>query len=510
MEKYQKYILLIILAFLVFFLRLYWIDLTIMEGDMFRDFEIAESILQGNVRYVGVASIEQTYNQQGFGPVMYYLLALIIYIFKNPLYVAVFVAVLNAIAVLITFKFCREYFNEKVAFIASFLYAVNPWSVYLSHTHWNPNYLPFFSVLFFYFLFGFVVKAKDNFLIYTSFIVAVMLHFHLTPLFFIPLIILSILLFRRDIKFSKLAYSLGAFIVPFVPYIYFNLKNNISLFGPIFYGAARESSGFLTSFIEAFGIPVMLATNYLGRYVYGASNIFGYKSVEYLLLFVTIILIVLFFLSFVYLLLRIRFYWPNKKENTQIKLYFLLIISLAIVPILHFFRFSNLSPHYFFLMYPLQFVCIALFLVFLFKKYKVAKTFFVVAFVILLCLQVFNVYLLFNYVNRNGATNGGEFSIPYKDKVKIINYLKEDIVGKPIKVVFFRQGKSFRYLFDRYLNEPKYYYLNSTSQFDNVADAYLILDRVSYHGVQLTNEEVHYFSKLGNRTVIGQVEIYKI
>src|SRR3989344_7422152 len=183
-------IYLILLVIITFFLRIYWIDLTILEGDMFRDFEIADTILEGNIRYVGIGPLDQLYHQQSFGPLMYYLVALVLWLFKSPISVAVFVAIFNSIAVLLTFVFCKAYFNERIALITSFLYAVNPWSIYLSHSHWNPNYLPFFSIIFFYFIFGFFLKDKKIYLVYSLFVLSLMLQFHLTPLFFIPIILL--------------------------------------------------------------------------------------------------------------------------------------------------------------------------------------------------------------------------------------------------------------------------------------------------------------------------------
>ena len=41
------HIVMILLIFLTFFLRLYSIDLTILENDMFRDLDVGKSILNG-------------------------------------------------------------------------------------------------------------------------------------------------------------------------------------------------------------------------------------------------------------------------------------------------------------------------------------------------------------------------------------------------------------------------------------------------------------------------------
>ena len=497
---------LFVLVFLSFFLRLYWTNLTIMEGDMFRDFTIAEDILKGNLRYTGVGSLDQLHHQQSFGPLMYYFIAFILYLFKTPIAIAFFVGILNTIAVLITFKFCKEYFNERIAFITSFLYAVNPWAVYISSFHWNPNYLPFFSVIFFYFLFGFVLKNKDNYLIYCSFILAIMLNFHLTALFFIIILVLIIILFRRDVKFKFLFYSLFAFIIPFLPFLYYNIINKISIFGPIFYGvSSREYSGVITGFVQSFGIPFMLATNYLGKYVYGNSFIFLNNWIKYLLFSLTILISFLLICALFFAFNKIKNFngiYSNKKIS-------LLLILFFIFPIIHFLRFSDVSPHYFFIMYPVQFVLIAIFVSFLLEKINKFRNIIISLFVLILLLQVFNIFLLFNYVAKNGPTELGEFSIPYKTKIDIINYIKKDANGKYINIIFFRNDKGFKYLLEKNIPDANYIYANFVSDLKNVKNSYLILDRFSMHRINLSDEEKKYFENM-NKTIIKKVEIYKI
>ena len=504
MKKFN--LLFILLILLTLFLRLFFINLTILESDMFRDLDVAKDIINGNIRYTGIGVYsDDSGMQQSFGPLMHYMTAVSFLIYNNSLSPVFMVAILNGLAVLLCFLFCKKYFNEKVAFFASFLYTVNPWHIYLSHIFWNPNFLPFFSILFFYFLFGYVIDKKDYFLIISCFILSLMLHFHLTPLFFIPVIILSILFFRRDMKLKYYFYSLIAFILPFLPFIYYNLKMGYSFFGPILYGSSREASSFFTSLSEAFGVPIMLSTNYLGKYVYGNSNIFGYSILQYFYFFITILLVILFLASFIFLLFKIKTY----KKFMQNKKYSLLFLIFILSCILNFFRFAGISPHYYFFLYPIQFIIIGIFLAFLYKRF-VNNKLFIGIFLAFLIVLIFNSYLLFNYVNKNGATAyPGEYSIPYKIKLEVINYIFNDAKSNNIDIVFFRYGKSFKYLLDLTDKNITYYYLNDISKFKDV-HGYLILDRISYHRTpELTPEENSYFDNLSNKTVIKNVEIYK-
>src|SRR3989338_3457731 len=480
--------------------------LSILEGDMFRDFEIAENIIDGQIKYTGVSGINQAIHQQSFGPIMYYILAILIYLFKSPIAPAVFVAILNSIAVLITYKFCKDYFNKRIGVIASFLYAVNPWSVYISHFHWNPNYLPVFSVLFFYFLFGFIIKKKNYCLILASLILGIMLNFHLTALFFIPIAILLILVFRRKINIKTTIYSILTFLIPFLPYIYFNLKNNISLLAPILYGvSSRAYSGLFTGFTESFGIPIMLATNYLGSYVYGSSNIFLNPIIKYLFFSLTIVLVILIFLSLFYLIIKLKNSKFDLKNNLNI---WILLIFLSLFPLLYFLRLKDVSPHYFFLIYPLQFIMIALFLDFLIIRYSKFRKVINYAIIVIIIFQVINIFLLFNYVKQNGSTQMGEFSIPYKHKIEILNYIKQSSGENTTNIIVYKEFKSFKYLADREITKLNYNYINSTEELDGLS-GYLILDRTSMHKPELSREDELFFNNYPNKTIIKGVEIYE-
>jgi len=114
---------------------------------------------------------------------------------------------------------------------------------------------------------------------------------------------------------------------------------------------------------------------------------------------ITFILILLFLLSLFYVLLKIK----SIKKFKENKNYSLLVILFFIPILLNFFRFSNTSPHYFFMIYPLQFLFFGLFFCFIYNKYLRYRLYFIISFIFILILLGFNSYLLFNYINNNGA-----------------------------------------------------------------------------------------------------------
>ena len=507
MDKRLKYLFIFTLIFLTLFLRFLWLDHAILEGDMFRDLTIATNITEGHLRLAGItAGTSEFSNQQSFGPIMYYIIAVLILISKNPLFVVGFIALINSIAVLLTYLFCKKYFSEKIALFASILYAVNPWAVYMSDIFWNPNFLPIFSILLFYSIFKFIIEKKDWALIILTFIIAIMLHFHLTPLFYLIILGLSMLLFRRDVKNKYYFYSLISFIIPFIPFIYFNLKHGYSLLGPILYGTTRESNSFFTSLIESIGIPVMLGTNYLGKYVYGNSFIFYNKIFYYYLFLITILLVFLFILGLFYLLILMKKNTKFNNQNKQTKYY--LIFFIFVIPImLHFLRFSNISPHYYFMIYPIQFIIYGFIFEKLFNKFKILS---IIIILIIVFSNILSIYALHNYIEKNGSTKGGEFSISYKNKIEVMDFI-ENNSDNNYKIVYYgRSYKSFNYLFNLRKNNYEYVALNSTEQIAKFKGYYLILDRISYHRTILNDNETNYFNNLKEHYKIGSVDVYKI
>jgi len=115
---------------------------------------------------------------------------------------------------------------------------------------------------------------------------------------------------------------------------------------------------------------------------------------------------------------------------------------------------------------------------------------------------------LFNYVNQNGSTQMGEFSIPYKHKIEILNYIKQSSGENTTNIIVYKEFKSFKYLADREITKLNYNYINSTEELDGLS-GYLILDRTSMHKPELSREDELFFNNYPNKTIIKGVEIYE-
>ena len=84
------------------------------------------------------------------GPIYYYFMIPFLWAFQlNPVGPAVMAVLFGVATVWAIYYFCRLYLNPKVGLIAALLLAFSPKAVNISQFSWNPNPIPFFTLLVF-------------------------------------------------------------------------------------------------------------------------------------------------------------------------------------------------------------------------------------------------------------------------------------------------------------------------------------------------------------------------
>ncbi len=145
-HKSEAFILALIL-FVAAFCRLYRIgDYLTFLGDEGRDVIIVRRFLtQGDIMLIGPGtSIGNMY----LGPLYYYLMAPFLFIANySPVGPAVGVALLGIFTVWFVWFVTRAWFGKTAAVVAALIYALSPTVIIYSRSSWNPNILPFFSLL---------------------------------------------------------------------------------------------------------------------------------------------------------------------------------------------------------------------------------------------------------------------------------------------------------------------------------------------------------------------------
>ena len=112
---------------------------------------VVYNILHGHLTLLGPTS-----SVGGFflGPVYYYFMAPFLWLFNyNPVGPAVMVGLFGVATVWLVYKTGKEFFNASVGLVAAFLYSISPVVIAYSRSSWNPNLMPFFTLLALYVLY---------------------------------------------------------------------------------------------------------------------------------------------------------------------------------------------------------------------------------------------------------------------------------------------------------------------------------------------------------------------
>lgn len=232
----KKHWLLIAILILASFLRLYRIgDYMEFLGDQGRDVTIIKDFLQhGNLFFIGPqTSIGNMY----LGPWFYYLITPSLFLSNyNPVGPAVFIALLSVATVFMIYFIGKRWFNQSVGLISAFLFTISPVVIKYSNFIWNPNIMPFFSLLFIYFFFESFRTKNFKLFIYASLSFIMVINSHYLGLALLPLV--GIYWLYNLIKFTKnksiqtksfIKYSIVAaliFFISLIPQILFDFKHD--------------------------------------------------------------------------------------------------------------------------------------------------------------------------------------------------------------------------------------------------------------------------------------------
>ena len=232
-NRIEVLFLLVVLLTAVFF-RFWQIrDYVVFLGDEGRDMIVMRKIFtEGKLPFLGpTASVGGFY----LGPAYYWMAAPFLYLARyDPVGPAFFVAAIGVATVFLLYKFLKDTVGFWPAILASSLYATAPLIVRYSRSSWNPNPLPFFSLLLVYFLYLGIVRKKIIYfaLAGASFGIAIQLHYLASILIAIAaLIVLINTNFRRwPLVFLT---SLAGFIVTFSPFLTFEIRHHFPNFKTI-------------------------------------------------------------------------------------------------------------------------------------------------------------------------------------------------------------------------------------------------------------------------------------
>ena len=388
----------ILILILAAFLRLYRIaDYMTFLGDEGRDVLKAYDILHGHLTLLGPTS-----SVGGFflGPIYYYFMAPFLWLFNyNPVGPAVMVALFGIATVWLIYKFCADLFNPKIGIIASFLYAISPLVISYSRSSWNPNPLPFFSLLLLFTLYKGILKNNHKLLFTVGILLGIAMQLHYLTTFLGVIIFVYVLIsevFNAKITRQKIISSLikkylyifVGFIIGWSPFLAFEIRHGFLDFKNIFNfivhsGNTGASTNFAYTIYDVF-------FRLFGRLLVSfppPEQFFKYNWTTLSLWIVIVLSIAV--LSSLFLLNNL--YRSFKSKNENFAKYLLLLVWLFIGVVLFGFYKKSIYDYYFSFMFPLPFILIAGLIVFIYENKKLKVFGKAIAVIIFLFLFVINI-----------------------------------------------------------------------------------------------------------------------
>jgi len=443
-------IVLLTVLILAAFLRLYRIqDYMTFLGDEGRDVLVAYNILHGHLTLLGPTS-----SVGGFflGPIYYYFMAPFLLLFNyNPVGPAVMVALFGIATVWLIYKISSEFFGKTAGLIASVLYAISPLVISYSRSSWNPNLMPFFTLLTLYVLYKAVLKNNLRLYLTVGVLYGILMQLHYIELFVGAVIIVYVLLTASFSKTSVSAISkkyfaiLIGFLIGLSPYIAFEARhgfpNTMNIVKFIFH--SPDVGGSTNLFFTIGDVFFRIFGRLLASFPPPEQLKFFNNN---LLIVWGIGVVALGISSFGYFLFR---YFSLLKKHDEKHLQYLIILVWFVLGILLFGLYKkSIYDYYFEFMFPLPFILVGILLsnIYKNKKFKLfGKAVTVLIFVGLFALNI----------------QGVPFRYPANRQLNqmetIAKFVNDKTQGKPFNFALITGGNSdhaYRYFFTVWGHPP--------------------------------------------------------
>lgn len=345
------------------FLRLYRVrDYMTFLGDEGRDAIVVYNILHGKLTLLG-----PTASVGGFflGPIYYYFMAVFTFIFNyDPVGPSVMVALFGIATVWLIYKISNDFFGKYAAIITALLYAISPVVVAYSRSSWNPNPLPFFSLLVLYLSYKALITNKKYLLLISGFFLGIAIQLHYLALFLGVVLGVYILLsnIKSVRKLPKLISELvvqyvlifTGFLIGWSPFLAFEFRHGFSnirsIFNFVFHsGQTGENNQFFAIIYDVFfRLFGRLVVNFPSPERVNFNNpIF---SAWYLfILFLGILSLII---------LTLKVYKSLNKNSNEYNKYLLLFSWIFFGVLLFGFYKKAIYEYYFGFMFPLPFMLV--------------------------------------------------------------------------------------------------------------------------------------------------------
>lgn len=216
------------------------------------------------------------------GPLYYYMMAPALLLANfSPVGPAVQIALLGVVTIWFVWFIGHKWFGNIAGLVAAGLYAISPTVIVFSRSSWNPNIMPFFSLLSIWSIWKVWKEHKFNWLIVLGFSFASVLQSHylgllLTPTLFIFWLLTLIGIWKNKLERSLFTrnslLSILIFALLMSPLLFFDLRHHFQNFDSLkIFLSSNRDIGFSIStyFSRITSISEMLFANLIaGKNIY--------------------------------------------------------------------------------------------------------------------------------------------------------------------------------------------------------------------------------------------------
>ncbi|MBI3385785.1 glycosyltransferase family 39 protein [Candidatus Gottesmanbacteria bacterium] len=218
----------ILLAILILgsYLRLYKIsEYMTFLGDEGRDMLVVEHMIVDHK----FTLLGPTASVGGFfmGPIYYYFMLPFLWLWRlDPSGPAVMVALFGIATIYLVYRTGKDFFNMWVGLIAASLYAVSPLVIAYSRSSWNPNPVPFFSILLMYLLWHAALGKKISTYVWIGVVLGIGLQLHYLFSFLFVATAVWIFFFAKPTPMIKaIAATFIGFVIGYSPFLLFEVRH---------------------------------------------------------------------------------------------------------------------------------------------------------------------------------------------------------------------------------------------------------------------------------------------
>jgi len=502
-QKNYSTIAIVIILLIAAFFRIYNIsDYLTFLGDEGRDVTVVRGILHGDFVFLGPRASAGDFFT---GPIYYYMMAPFLFLSNyHPVGPAIMIALFSIATCYLIYRFGSEWFGSKAGLIAAALYAIAPLVIQYSRSSWNPNPMPFFTLLIMYLLYRSVQKPTAIKFLVIGVLYGIAFQLHYIQVF-VGIIIGSFVLISNYMISKKgliirvlkqYAMIVVGFAIGLSPFLAFEIKNGFpnirTIFKFIVFGSADTHDLTHMTFPET---VTNVFFRLFGRVVmyYPPPDKTQLYNPDALFLWGVAVVIVGAVSSFLIFKIKDKF--------VRLLMGLWLVIGVGLFGLYH----KPIYDYYFEFMFPLPFLLIGNALGFLLSKKIPWK---------IVALAVLSLLVYLNWLGYPFRSMGNR----QYEQVKLISeFILEKSNGKPFNFALITGGNSdhaYRYIFDTNGKPPVTIEgLDSDPTRESVTDQlFIVCEENPCHPLGHSLWEVAGFGRaeIANEWPVSVLKVYKL